>query len=82
MGPRSGPSDNGGWVTRTVMGLCSCTGRGYLGGIAALTVLLAMATVYAYGKGFSHDRYWHGTTHSDSHTRIQTLPLLSVKIIV
>lgn len=29
--------------------------------IGFLTVLLAMATVFAYGKGFSHNRYWHGT---------------------
>lgn len=31
------------------------------GSIAVLTVLLATATVYAYGKVFSHNRYWHGT---------------------
>ena len=31
------------------------------GSIAVLTVLLAVATVYAYGKWFSHNRYWHGT---------------------
>jgi len=31
------------------------------GSIAVLTVLLATATAYAYGKVFSHKRYWHGT---------------------
>ena len=31
------------------------------GSIGVLSVLLAMVTVYAYGKGFSHNRYWHGT---------------------
>lgn len=29
--------------------------------LLVLALLLALATVYAYGKWYSHDRYWNGT---------------------